>query len=263
MLRWLGEIIWFPQAALSSRIAWSPVHARAAQATLTAGGQRAAQSFVVDLEGHPVEQRADRFNDSQKAILPWFNRNDEFGEFHGIRVPVQGEALRKYESGDFPYIRWRIAALDFDVPSRLCGPSAGGTKRSRPRSAQTHATRSGRPGRRHTGSPGAESARHRARARFYQQIMAARIEVVAGVDFDVAARRDARPTGTERRRKDDDDLDRVGVAGAGRGRGPCRPADDDGERRGEGGVRLVPQTLVIYPDLTGRETSASSPACTG
>jgi hypothetical protein len=119
MLRWLGEIIWFPQAALSSRIAWSPVDDRAAQATLTAGGRRTTQTFVVDLEGHPVEQRADRFNDSQKAILPWVNRNDEFGEFHGIRVPVLGEALWKYESGDFPYIRWRIAALDFDVPSRF------------------------------------------------------------------------------------------------------------------------------------------------
>lgn len=116
MLRWLGEIIWFPQAALLQRIAWEAVDDHSARATLTAGGQSAAETFVFDGKGRPVELRADRFNDARKETLPWVNRNEEFGELGGLRVPVAGEALWAYEDGEFPYIRWRITRLEADVP---------------------------------------------------------------------------------------------------------------------------------------------------
>jgi Family of unknown function (DUF6544) len=116
MLRWLGEIIWFPQAALSSRIAWEPVDDDTARATLTAGGRSAAETFVFDGEGRPAELRADRYNDQRKAILPWVNRNQDFGELGGLRVPVAGEALWVDETGESPYIRWRITRLEQNVP---------------------------------------------------------------------------------------------------------------------------------------------------
>jgi hypothetical protein len=119
MLRWLGEIIWFPQAARSPRIAWEAVDDESARATLTAGGQSASETFVFDGEGRPVELRADRFNDARKAILPWVNRNEEFGELAGVRAPTTGEALWRYETGESPYIRWRITRLDLDVPERF------------------------------------------------------------------------------------------------------------------------------------------------
>ena len=119
MLRWLGEIIWFPQAARSPRIAWEAVDDESARATLTAGGRSAAETFVFGADGRPVELRADRFNDQRKAILPWVNRNEEFGELAGLRVPTAGEALWVYETGESPYIRWRITRLDLDVPERF------------------------------------------------------------------------------------------------------------------------------------------------
>ncbi|HXV34282.1 MAG TPA: DUF6544 family protein [Gaiellaceae bacterium] len=116
MLRWLGETIWFPQAVLSPRIAWETVDDESARASLTAGGQTAGETFVFDAEGRPVELRADRFNDARKAILPWVNRNEEFGELGGLRVPVAGEALWAYENRESPYIRWRVTRLEPDVP---------------------------------------------------------------------------------------------------------------------------------------------------
>jgi hypothetical protein len=71
MLRWLGEIIWFPQAARSPRIAWEAVDDESARASLPAGGQTARETFVFDGEGRPVELRADRFNDERQEVLPW------------------------------------------------------------------------------------------------------------------------------------------------------------------------------------------------
>ena len=47
------------------------------------------------------------------------NRNEEFGEPGELRVPVAGEALWRYETGESPYIRWRITRLDLDVLERF------------------------------------------------------------------------------------------------------------------------------------------------
>ncbi len=114
MLRWVGEIIWFPQAALSYRIRWEAVDESSARATITAGGQTATATFVFDAEGRPLRVSAERFNDTKQARLPWAAVNERFGEFHGVRVPVAGSASWAYESGDFEYIRWRVTRLDFD-----------------------------------------------------------------------------------------------------------------------------------------------------
>lgn len=119
MLRWLGETVWFPQAAFSRRVTWEPVDDESAWAALTAGGQTAGETFVFDRDGRPVELRADRFNDARQEILPWVNRNEEFGDLAGLRVPVAGRALWRYETGEFPYIRWRITKLEHDVAERF------------------------------------------------------------------------------------------------------------------------------------------------
>jgi hypothetical protein len=115
MLRWLGEIIWFPQAAIAPAIGWERLDDNSARATITAGGQTGSATFVFDAEGRPIEYRADRFNDSKKRVVPFVNINREYGSFHGVRIPTAGEALWKYETGDFPYIRWEITQVSFDI----------------------------------------------------------------------------------------------------------------------------------------------------
>jgi hypothetical protein len=118
MLRWLGETIWFPHAAVSPHITWAPIDDDSATATFTAGGRSTPATFLFDRDGRPIEIRAHRFNDAEKAVLPWVAINREFGEFHHTHVPVAGEALWQLPASDAPYIRWRITALDFDVPTR-------------------------------------------------------------------------------------------------------------------------------------------------
>lgn len=67
MLRWLGEIIWFPQAAIGPDIRWEPLTRDSARASIAAGGQTGFATFTFDVDGRPSEFRADRFNDAKKS----------------------------------------------------------------------------------------------------------------------------------------------------------------------------------------------------
>jgi hypothetical protein len=118
LLRFLGELQWFPAAALADYIAWESVDAHAARATMTCGGVVAAMVFRFDAAGRLAESTASRYNDSRKRNESWINRNDSEQEFGGIRMPASGEARWEYESGPYPYIRWRITGIEHDHPDR-------------------------------------------------------------------------------------------------------------------------------------------------
>jgi hypothetical protein len=51
LLRYLGEIVWFPSAALSDAIAWEPIDERSARATMRQGAVTASAVFAFDERG--------------------------------------------------------------------------------------------------------------------------------------------------------------------------------------------------------------------
>jgi hypothetical protein len=118
LLRYLGELQWFPAGALADRVSWEPLGTDSAQATMSFGGITAWMTFLFDADGRLVEARANRYNDARGRNEAWVNRNDSDSEFGGIRVPAVGEARWEYDSGPYPYIRWRITDLEQDQPYR-------------------------------------------------------------------------------------------------------------------------------------------------
>jgi hypothetical protein len=119
LLRFLGEVQWFPAAALADYIVWEAIDTDAVRATMTFGGISASMVFRFDADGRLVESAALRYNDSRGRNESWVNRNDSDREFGGIRVPVAGEARWDYQSGPYPYIRWRITTIEHDRPDRF------------------------------------------------------------------------------------------------------------------------------------------------
>jgi len=119
LLRFLGEVQWFPAAAFADYIAWEPVDPDAARATMTYGGISASMIFRFSVDGRLIESAALRYNDSRGRNESWVNRNDSDQQFGGIRVPVAGEARWEYHSGPSPYIRWRITTIEHDRPDRF------------------------------------------------------------------------------------------------------------------------------------------------
>jgi hypothetical protein len=119
LLRFLGEVQWFPAAALEDYIAWEAIDSHSARATMTYGGIAAAMTFRFADAGRLIESTALRYNDARGRNQRWVNRNDSEQEFGGILVPSAGEARWEYEVGPYPYIQWRVTTIEHDRPSRF------------------------------------------------------------------------------------------------------------------------------------------------
>jgi hypothetical protein len=112
LLRYLNETMWFPAAALSPYITWDAIDATSARATISDGGVMAAATFVFDEQGRPVDMVAERQDLARGRLETWSTPLSAYGEFAGVRVPVEGTALWRYDTGDFPYIEVRITGLE-------------------------------------------------------------------------------------------------------------------------------------------------------
>ena len=113
-LRYLNEIMFFPTAALSPQIAWTPINANSARATFTHKEISVEAEFVFDGEGRLVTMTAMRYNDEKEEILPWSTPIEAYGEFDGVRMPVEGSGVWEYPEGPFEYIRLTITSVEFD-----------------------------------------------------------------------------------------------------------------------------------------------------
>jgi hypothetical protein len=119
LLRFLGEMQWFPAAALAPYVVWNAVDDESVRATMTYGGISASMMFRFDANGRLAGSWATRYNDARGRNESWVNRNDSDQFFSGIRVPAAGEARWDYDTGAFPYIRWRITTIEHDRSARF------------------------------------------------------------------------------------------------------------------------------------------------
>lgn len=117
MLRFLNEIMWFPSAALSDYIEWSPIDFNRAKATMTYKGVTASAVFHIDLPGNMTNMVAERYGNfgDGYSLEEWLTPIQEHGEFHGVEVPVKGQGVWNLESGSFAYIRLNVTDIDYDI----------------------------------------------------------------------------------------------------------------------------------------------------
>jgi hypothetical protein len=118
LLRYLNELMWFPAGAISPYITWDAIDETSARATMSYGGVSAPATFVFDAQGRLTTMVADRFDRDDGRVNPWSTPITEYGTFDGVRIPVAGEAVYARAPGDFPYIRVRITALEYNRPER-------------------------------------------------------------------------------------------------------------------------------------------------
>lgn len=111
--RWLGELVWFPSAALSPHIQWAAIDERQAKATLEYGGVRGEGVFTIDERGRFVSMEALRFlgGGPEARRERWLVPATAWRRFDGVEVPVEGEVTWRLADGDFTYYRWRITSL--------------------------------------------------------------------------------------------------------------------------------------------------------
>jgi hypothetical protein len=110
MLRYLGETIWFPSAALGPYISWEGIDATHARATMRYAGRTATAVLTFDGAGRVVRFDASRYlgGGPAAALTPWFASCSGWRRFDGIEIPTRGEVGWELPSGTFTYFRWEI-----------------------------------------------------------------------------------------------------------------------------------------------------------
>jgi len=119
LLRFLGEIVWFPSAALSDTITWEAIDARSARATMAYGGTSASAVFTFGDDGRFTSLSAQRYMsaDGGARLETWVIPVTEWRVVRGIDMPVRGNAVWKLAAGAFDYYRWEITDVEVNHPA--------------------------------------------------------------------------------------------------------------------------------------------------
>jgi hypothetical protein len=110
-LRFLGEIVWFPSAAVAPYIRWEPIDERHARATLGFKDVITSALFEFDERGRFAGMTAQRYYDG-KSLETWVIPVTEWNTIRGIEMPVRGGAVWKLAAGDFDYYQWEILDVE-------------------------------------------------------------------------------------------------------------------------------------------------------
>jgi hypothetical protein len=116
LLRFLGEIIWFPSAALAPYLRWEPIDDHSARAIMSWRGVEAKGVFTFDDQGRAVNMSARRYkSDGGSASLErWEVPSHDWNRLSGVLMPVRGTALWKLGAGDLEYYRWEITDVQYN-----------------------------------------------------------------------------------------------------------------------------------------------------
>lgn len=117
MLRFLGEICWFPSAALNQYISWEEVDANSAKATFSLNNTKVTGLFTFAENGELKSYEAERYygggEDSKKE--KWLVEAVSYKEFEGIKVPDKSKVTWKLSEGDFNWLNLEITELEYNL----------------------------------------------------------------------------------------------------------------------------------------------------
>ena len=115
--RWLAEMVWFPTAFSSDRVAWEPIDGRSARATLLVDGPPVSLIVEFDDEGRAARVRGPRYRavkGGQSILTPWSGTCADYRNFSCIQAPSQIEVSWDLPEGQFTYARFRVTELKYE-----------------------------------------------------------------------------------------------------------------------------------------------------
>jgi hypothetical protein len=148
MMRYLSEMVWFPAAFLEDNVSFEAVDDRSVRVTLTDQGRTATATLFFDSEGRLTDFVAKRYRGEKWGLGTWSTPITGYGEFEGLRLPVQGKALWKLPEGDLEYFNVTVTEIRYGVQpgtaersndgvssatqGRTSRTTSGGTRRTPP-----------------------------------------------------------------------------------------------------------------------------------
>jgi hypothetical protein len=116
LLRYLGEMVWFPTAFLNDNIVWEEIDTGSLRATITVEGKTATAVFHFDEENRITGFTALRYRsvNEKYSLDKWFVQVKNYKEVNGIRVPTHAEVMWKLEEKDYSYFKVKIANINYN-----------------------------------------------------------------------------------------------------------------------------------------------------
>ena len=115
--RYLGEIVWFPSAALNKNITWEGIDDSTAKATLKLSGTSGTGTFYFYKEGFLKKYSAQRYfgGESNSKLNEWVITVQESKEFNEVVIPNKMTATWKLESGDWDWLKVEITEIEYNI----------------------------------------------------------------------------------------------------------------------------------------------------
>ncbi len=115
--RYLGEIVWYPQMALSPYIRWKALDASSAEAELSCGGTSGKGTFHFGADGAVEKFTAMRYpgNAEDAPLLLWEIKVLEHAVFDGVKVPSKMESTWHNPAGPWTWLKMEVEALEYAI----------------------------------------------------------------------------------------------------------------------------------------------------
>jgi hypothetical protein len=116
MLRFMGEMSWFPVAALSDYLKWEEIDSNSARATMNYGGVTASGIFRFSDEGRILSFTAKRYmeNHGRYSLEDWVVEAKDYKEFGGIEIPHKVDVTWQLEAGDYHWFSCEVTDIEYN-----------------------------------------------------------------------------------------------------------------------------------------------------
>lgn len=114
LIRYLAEMIWFPQAATSDYLTWTQLDTSHAKVTMQYQGMKVSGIYEFNSDGLVSGFEAKRFRDigTKYQLQTWVARVLEYRSFNGVMLGYKTEVTWKSRQGDFTWLRLDIVSVE-------------------------------------------------------------------------------------------------------------------------------------------------------
>lgn len=117
MQRYLGEMVWLPNVALSQYVEWKEINDTVAEATMSYKGINATGRFYFNKNGDVVKFQALRYmgNNPDAKKYNWVMTITDYKVFEGIKIPSQMFATWELENKNWTWIQLEVVDVKYNV----------------------------------------------------------------------------------------------------------------------------------------------------
>lgn len=114
LLRYMAEMVWFPQAAVSKYLKWEFIDDHHAKVTMDYGGTTASGIYAFNDDGGVAGFEALRYGDFGGTYRKerWSVATTDYKQLNGIIVGYKNEVTWKLEKGDFMWLKLEITNIE-------------------------------------------------------------------------------------------------------------------------------------------------------